>query len=94
MKVLKEFDYKLKEVETKTGDKLLRIDIDKNRFFLEQNINKDSHSAEIYKKIKEKNPNFYMFWEIKDDKFTGKVLSAVIEEKEEFFERVKTCFLK
>jgi len=89
MEVIKTFDFKLKEVKTKKGDKLLRIDVDENHFFLEQNINKDSNTALLYQQLKEKNPNFYMFWEIKNDEYTGRVLSACISDKNEFFELAK-----
>ena len=61
MEKLFDYDYKLSKVKTKTNDTLLKIEIDENHFFLEQNINKDSSFAELYKKLKEKNENFLCF---------------------------------
>ncbi len=66
------------EVETKSGAILKRIVLGKNHFLLEQNPLKESKYGKMYRKIKAKKLDFYMFWEIKDDEFTGKVLVAEI----------------
>ncbi|MBP1911149.1 hypothetical protein J2747_000408 [Thermococcus stetteri] len=41
-----------------------------------------------YRKIKENFPEFYMFWEIKNNRYTGKLLAGAILEKEEIDEFV------
>jgi hypothetical protein len=66
MKTLFEKNLKLKLVETKSGAKLLLLEESENHYWLEQNINKNSKYGVAYKMLKQQNPNFYMFWEIKD----------------------------
>ena len=78
MKVLYKKDIVFEEVETKSGAILKRIVIDDNHFLLEQNPLKESKYGRKYREIKAKRENFYMFWEIKNDEFTGKVLVAEI----------------
>ncbi len=86
MITLKEWNFKLKLVRTKRGAILHVIEIDKNHFWIEQNPLKDSKYGYAYRKIKEKFPEFYMFWEIKDNKYTGKLLAGAILEKKEIDE--------
>ncbi len=81
MKVIKEFELKLKLVQTKSGAKLYKIDVAPQHFFLEQNPNKKSKYGVAYRQLKEKYPEFYMFWEIKDGKYTGRLLSGMFLEK-------------
>ncbi len=83
MKTLKEYNSIIEIVKTKSGAVLHKINIDKNHFFLEQNPLKDSKYGNKYRILKEKNPNFYMFWEIKNDEYTGKVLTGFLMEKED-----------
>jgi transcription termination factor NusB len=33
--------------------------------------------------LKEKYPNFYMFWEIKNDRYTGRLLAGTLVNKED-----------
>ena len=86
MKTIKKWDVEIELVETKTGAFLYKINLDENHFFLEQNPLKDSKYAVAYRKLKEKFPEFYMFWEIKDNEYTGKILTGRICEKEEINE--------
>ncbi len=81
MEVIKEWDLKLEIVKTKRGVLLYKINIDDNHFFLEQNPLKDSKYGYAYRKIKENYPEFYMFWEIKNNKYTGRLLTGVILDK-------------
>ncbi|NPA58380.1 MAG: hypothetical protein GXN94_03690 [Aquificae bacterium] len=83
MEVIKDWDIKLELVKTKKGALLYKITVDENHFFLEQNPLKDSKYGVAYRKLKEKYPEFYMFWEIKDDKYTGRLLTGVFLEKSE-----------
>jgi len=89
MKTLKEWNVLLELVKTKSGALLYKIDLDENHFFLEQNPLKDSKYGVAYRHLKLKFPEFYMFWEIKDDKYTGRVLSARITEKKELDEFIE-----
>jgi len=43
---------------------------------------KESKYGRIYREIKAKNPEFYMFWEIKNNEYTGKVLVGEIVNSE------------
>ncbi|RUM62015.1 MAG: hypothetical protein DSY66_00715 [Persephonella sp.] len=81
MEVIKDWDLKLEIVKTKRGVLLYKINIDDNHFFLEQNPLKDSKYGYAYRKIKENYPEFYMFWEIKNNKYTGRLLTGVILDK-------------
>jgi len=78
MEVLYKKEFSLEEVKTKSGVILKRITISPSHFFLEQNPKKESKYGKMYREIKAKNPDFYMFWEIKDDDFTGEVLVGEI----------------
>ena len=93
MRVLYKKPVFFEEVETKSGAILKRIVLAENHFLLEQNPLKESRYGKMYRKIKAKNEDFYMFWEIKDDEFTGKVLVAEICESKELDE-VLEKFLK
>ena len=86
MITLKEWNFKLKLVRTRRGAILHVIELDKNHFWIEQNPLKDSKYGYAYRKIKAKFPEFYMFWEIKDDKYTGRLLAGAILEKKEIDE--------
>ena len=83
MKTLKDWNIVLELVKTKSGAILYKINLDENHFFLEQNPLKDSKYGVAYRELKNKFPEFYMFWEIKDNEFTGKILTARITDKEE-----------
>ncbi len=93
MKILYNKMVFFEEVETKSGAILKRIVLEKNHFLLEQNPLKESKYGRMYRKIKTKKPDFYMFWEIKDDEFTGKVLVAEICESKDLDEVLEN-FLK
>ncbi len=69
--------------ETKDGVLLRKIVVDKNHFFLEQNPHKLSKYGVAYRELKEKYPSFYMFWEIRDDEYTGRLLTANFVRKRE-----------
>lgn len=86
MRVLEERPVKIKVVRTKRGAILHMIEISKNHFFLEQNPLKDSKYGVAYRKIKNKFPEFYMFWEIKNNRYTGRLLVGSFLEKEEIDE--------
>jgi len=83
MEVIKQWDINLEVVKTKKGALLYKINISDNHFFLEQNPLKDSKYGFAYRKLKEKYPEFYMFWEIKNNKYTGKLLAGIFLEKED-----------
>ncbi len=83
MEVIKHWDLGLEVVKTKAGALLYKINISDNHFYLEQNPLKDSKYGVAYRMLKEKYPEFYMFWEIKDNKYTGKLLTGVFLEKED-----------
>jgi transcription termination factor NusB len=83
MEILKHWDLSLDLVKTKKGAILYKISVSENHFFLEQNPLKNSKYGVAYRALKEKYPEFYMFWEIKDNKYTGKLLTGVLLEKED-----------
>ncbi len=83
METIKEWDIKLELVKTKKGTILHKITVSDNHFFLEQNPLKESKYGVAYRKIKNMYPEFYMFWEIKDNKYTGRLLTGVFLEKSE-----------
>ena len=83
MKTIETKNIKLKKVITKTGAELYVIELSKNHFFIEQNPLKKSKYGEAYRKLKEKYPGFYMFWEIKNNRYTGKLLVGSILEKKD-----------
>ncbi len=83
MKALEEKDIKLKKVLTKTGAELLVIEISPQHFFIEQNYKKKSKYGIAYKQLKERYPQFFMFWEIRNNRYTGRLLLGTMAEKEE-----------
>ncbi|AEF95775.1 DUF7132 family protein [Methanotorris igneus] len=83
MKTIETKDIKLKKVITKTDAELYVIELSKNHFFIEQNPLKKSKYGEAYRKLKEKYPEFYMFWEIKNNRYTGKLLAGLIVKKKD-----------
>ncbi len=83
MEILKHWDLSLDLVKTKKGAILYKINVAENHFFLEQNPLKNSKYGVAYRALKEKYPEFYMFWEIKDEEYTGKLLTGVFLEKED-----------
>ncbi len=83
---MKEIDsktIKLKRVITRTGAELNLIELSEKHFFIEQNPLKKSKYGEAYKQLKEKYPEFYMFWEIKNNRYTGKLLAGAILKKKD-----------
>ncbi|ASJ16472.1 hypothetical protein A3L04_04970 [Thermococcus chitonophagus] len=88
MKVIKEWNVKVKLVRTKRGAILHMIELRPGHFFLEQNPLKDSKYGVAYRRIKQSFPEFYLFWEIKDNKYTGRVLAGAFLEKDEIDEFV------
>ena len=83
MEILKEIPVKLQLVKTKKWSTLYRIIVDDNHFFLEQNPLKNSKYWVAYKNIKEKFPEFFMFWEFKNNRYTRKLLVGSFLEKKE-----------
>ncbi|SMO32164.1 hypothetical protein SAMN06269117_10137 [Balnearium lithotrophicum] len=83
MKVKESKEIRLQKVVTKTGVELLRIVVAPNHFFLEQNPEKPSKYGVAYKKLKEMYPDFFMFWEIKNDEYTGRLLTGALLERGE-----------
>ena len=83
MEVIKHWDVEFDLVKTKKGALLYKITIAENHFLLEQNPLKNSKYGVAYRALKEKYPEFYMFWEIKDNKYTGRLLTGVFLEKED-----------
>ncbi|NPA12996.1 MAG: hypothetical protein GXO45_03300 [Aquificae bacterium] len=81
MEQIKKWDIQLELVKTKKGALLYKITVADNHFFLEQNPLKDSKYGVAYRKLKEKFPEFYMFWEIKDNRYTGRLLTGIFLEK-------------
>lgn len=65
MRVIKEWNVKIKLVRTKRGAILHMIELKPGHFFLEQNPLKPSKYGEAYRKIKQNFPEFYFFWEIR-----------------------------
>jgi hypothetical protein len=90
LKTLKEWNVLLELVKTKTGALLYKINLDENHFFLEQNPLKDSKYGVAYRELKNRFPEFYMFWEIKDDNYTGKVLTARLCDKKDLDEFIES----
>ena len=86
MRVLEERNIKLKKVLTKSGSELYLIEISPDHFFIEQNYKKPSKYGIAYKKLKEKYPDFFMFWEIKNDNYTGRLLLGTFAQKGEIDE--------
>ncbi|NPA52990.1 MAG: hypothetical protein GXO22_08855 [Aquificae bacterium] len=83
MEVIKQWDINLELVKTRTGALLYKITVSEDHFFLEQNPLKDSKYGFAYRKLKEKYPEFYMFWEIKNNRYTGRLLTGIFLEKED-----------
>ncbi|MEO2065744.1 MAG: hypothetical protein ABGX17_04495, partial [Desulfurobacteriaceae bacterium] len=83
MRVKESRELRLQKVVTKTGVELWRIVVAPNHFFLEQNPTKPSKYGTAYREIKKIYPDFYMFWEIKNDEYTGKLLTGTFLEKED-----------
>ncbi len=83
MKTLQEKTFRWKLVETKTGAVLHLIEVDEDHFFIEQNYKKPSKYGVAYRNLKEKFPDFYMFWEIKNNRYTGRLLVGVFLSKRE-----------
>ncbi|EDP74584.1 hypothetical protein HG1285_12767 [Hydrogenivirga sp. 128-5-R1-1] len=83
METIKDWDMKLEVVKTRKGVLLHRITLSEDHFFLEQNPLKESKYGVAYRRIKEKYPEFYMFWEIKKGRYTGKLIAGAILDKEE-----------
>ncbi len=82
MEVLKEWDVKLKLVKTKTGALLYVIDYG-DGFFIEQNPLKDSKYGVAYRKLKQLYEDMYMFWEIKNNRYTGRMLLGFFLKKQQ-----------
>jgi hypothetical protein len=80
MKILAEKNCKIKIVETKSGAKLLLLDMG-NIQYLEQNPLKDSKYWIAYRKLKQIYPDIYMFWELKNWEFTGNLRIEVVTNK-------------
>ncbi|WP_456392524.1 DUF7132 family protein [Persephonella sp.] len=83
MEQIRQWNIELELVKTKSGAILYKINVGENHFFLEQNPLKDSKYGVAYRKLKEKYPEFYMFWEIKNNRYTGKLLTGIFLEKED-----------
>ncbi len=81
MKVLDEKTLKWKIVETKTGAKLIVIEESPNHFWIEQNPLKESKYWVAYRQLKQIYPDMYMFWEIKDWKYTWRLKLEIITDK-------------
>ncbi len=73
----------LQTIITKDGELLYKIVRSEDHFFLEQNPAKKSRYGVAYRKLKEQNPRFVMFWEIKENEYTGKMLLANMLGKKE-----------
>lgn len=83
MRVKENHELRIQKVITKTGVELLRIVVAPNHFFLEQNPTKPSKYGVAYRQIKEIYPDFYMFWEIKNDKYTGRLLTGMFLDRDD-----------
>jgi transcription termination factor NusB len=83
MKVKESKEFRLQKVVTKSGVELWRVVVSPDQFFLEQNPEKPSKYGIAYKELKKLYPDFYMFWEIKNNKYTGRLLSGTFLEKED-----------
>jgi len=81
MKVLDEKTLKWKIVETKTGAKLIVIEENPDHYWIEQNPLKESKYGVAYRELKKLYPDMYLFWEIKNGKFTGKLKVEMITTK-------------
>ena len=83
MKKIFEKDIKLQKVITRKGVELWKIEVSPNHFFLEQNPFKDSKYGRAYRLLKQKYPFFYMFWEIENNQYTGRLLMGTIVDKKD-----------
>ncbi len=83
MEVIKEWNVRIKLVKTRKGALLHMIELEPGHFYLEQNPLKDSKYGVAYRRVKENFPQFYMFWEIKNNRYTGKLLTGAFLEKKE-----------
>ena len=83
MEVLKEWEVKVKLVKTRRGAILHLVELEPGHFYIEQNPLKDSKYGVAYRRIKENFPEFYMFWEIRNNRYTGKLLAGAFLEKKE-----------
>ena len=81
MKTIFEKPIKLQKVITKKGVELWKIELSPDHFFLEQNPFKNSKYGRAYRMLKEKYPFFYMFWEIENNQYTGRLLMGTIVDK-------------
>ncbi len=83
MKVVSEKTVRLKRVITRSGAELYVIELEPDHFFIEQNYKKPSRYGIAYKKLKEKYPDFFMFWEIRENQYTGRMLMGTFARREE-----------
>jgi len=83
MKVKEKKEIRLERVVTKKGVELWKIVVSPGHFFLEQNPQKETKYGVAYKQLKEIYPDFFMFWEIKGNHYTGRLLTGSFLSKEE-----------
>ena len=82
METIREWDVKLRLVKTRRGVQLYVIDLD-DRFFIEQNPFKESKYGMAYRKLKSLYPDLYMFWEIRKNLYTGRMLIGSFLRKQQ-----------
>ncbi|NPA22015.1 MAG: hypothetical protein GXN92_00315 [Candidatus Micrarchaeota archaeon] len=83
METLREWDVKLKLVKTRRGAILYVIELAPDHFFIEQNPLKNSKYGQAYRKLKSQYEEFYMFWEIRNNRYTGTLLVGAFLRKHE-----------
>ena len=90
MKILTSKHCKWEIVETKSGAKLIKIQMSPHHFWLEQNPLKDSKYWIAYRQLKAIYPDIYMFWEIKDWEYTWKLKLEINTDKKTMDEVIKS----
>jgi hypothetical protein len=83
MRVKESKELRLQKVVTKTGVELWRIVVSPNLFYLEQNPTKPSKYGVAYRELKKLYPDFFMFWEIKNNKYTGRLLTGSFLDRDD-----------
>lgn len=88
MKVISKKPIVLQKVKTDEGSTITVIRLSRSHILVEQNPKKESEFAEAYRKRKKK--NIKMFWELKNDRYTGYVYILIKVPKNKALKTLKT----
>ncbi len=77
------------ELLKKSDEPLYKIVLDKNHYFLEQNPNTKSRYGVAYKKLKEIYPYSLLFWEVKENDYTGNSFIGIFATRSQLIKFLK-----